>query len=428
MNFLHIEALPHSLATMNLLVFLLFIVKTLFVAYLATLIGGTFLSIYFRKLFLKTKKNEYLDYSLSFISKLNSNYLTPFGLGIAPLFAIIFIFIQFSDNPNNSVISNLIILTILFPISLILSKLDYKKFSNFLANKNYANFSNNAMLANFSLVLFLIVAFIYTTSEILFLNLGGNIGSLGMSTVLFNFNGLISFFSILALSFAFAIINFLQFEFKTENEDSAVNSHKLVEEKSSSVFKLSSISIAVFLVLRDLLVNQTSTSIVFWLLSIGGIFFLLLSIYLINKSKSELSKKSYIFPYLAFLVFVLGFGGADSMLFLKSSDSNMVSISKKYDEEIVELKAANPVQTTTVNAEDIFFDKCITCHQFDKKAVGPALKDVVVKYKNDKNKLKEFLLNPTKVDPNFPQMPNQGLKPAEAKAIAEYLFKELGIK
>jgi cytochrome c len=284
------------------------------------------------------------------------------------------------------------------------------------------------MLANFSLVLFLIVAFIYTTSEILFLNLGGNIGSLGMSTVLFNFNGLISFFSILALSFAFAIINFLQFEFKTENEDSAVNSHKLVEEKSSSVFKLSSISIAVFLVLRDLLVNQTSTSIVFWLLSIGGIFFLLLSIYLINKSKSELSKKSYIFPYLAFLVFVLGFGGADSMLFLKSSDSNMVSISKKYDEEIVELKAANPVQTTTVNAEDIFFDKCITCHQFDKKAVGPALKDVVVKYKNDKNKLKEFLLNPTKVDPNFPQMPNQGLKPAEAKAIAEYLFKELGIK
>jgi hypothetical protein len=33
-----------------------------------------------------------------------------------------------------------------------------------------------------------------------------------------------------------------------------------------------------------------------------------------------------------------------------------------------------------------------------------------------------------KVDPNFPPMPNQALKPAEAKAIAEYLFKELGIK
>ena len=142
----------------------------------------------------------------------------------------------------------------------------------------------------------------------------------------------------------------------------------------------------------------------------------------------QTGKTSYTLPYLAFLVFLMSFGGADSMLFREASDSNIAEITKKFDAEIAAHKAAQPAAVTTVNAEDIFFDKCLSCHQFDKKATGPALKDVVVKYKNKKDKLAEFILNPTKVDPNFPAMPNQALKPAEAKAMAEYLFKELGIK
>jgi len=37
--------------------------------------------------------------------------------------------------------------------------------------------------------------------------------------------------------------------------------------------------------------------------------------------------------------------------------------------------------------------------------------------------LVDFVMNPVKKNPEYPSMPNQGLKPNEAKAVAEYILK-----
>jgi len=72
----------------------------------------------------------------------------------------------------------------------------------------------------------------------------------------------------------------------------------------------------------------------------------------------------------------------------------------------------------------LYRERCSACHQFDRKVVGPAYQDVLPKYEGDFDGLAAFILAPRKVDPAYPPMPNQGLKRAEARAVAAYLWKK----
>jgi cytochrome c len=47
------------------------------------------------------------------------------------------------------------------------------------------------------------------------------------------------------------------------------------------------------------------------------------------------------------------------------------------------------------------------------------------KYQGKKDALVAFILNPVKVNPAYPPMPNQGLRPAEAESIATYLLRRV---
>jgi cytochrome c551/c552 len=73
----------------------------------------------------------------------------------------------------------------------------------------------------------------------------------------------------------------------------------------------------------------------------------------------------------------------------------------------------------------IYSERCLVCHSFNQKVVGPAHKDVLPKYRGQPEKLVAFILNPTKVDPAFPAMTAPGLSRREAVAVAEYLLKRI---
>jgi cytochrome c len=99
-----------------------------------------------------------------------------------------------------------------------------------------------------------------------------------------------------------------------------------------------------------------------------------------------------------------------------------------YDRNEEALKTALGVGAKPLTGEDIYNGKCSACHLFDQKKVGPAYKNVVTKYAGRKADLVRFILNPVKVDPAFPNMPSQGLRPAEADSIASFLMKKVGVK
>jgi cytochrome c len=80
-------------------------------------------------------------------------------------------------------------------------------------------------------------------------------------------------------------------------------------------------------------------------------------------------------------------------------------------------------KTVQVNAEEIYQVKCASCHKWDQKLVGPPHNEVLPKYVGKEQQLVAFIRNPVKVDPAYPPMPNPGLRPNEAEAVANYLLE-----
>jgi cytochrome c len=93
-----------------------------------------------------------------------------------------------------------------------------------------------------------------------------------------------------------------------------------------------------------------------------------------------------------------------------------------YDGDVEELKSRLGIAAKSLSGEDIYNGKCSACHLFDQKKIGPPYKEVVPKYEGNKTRLIAFVLNPVKVNPAYPSMPNQGLKPSEADSIVTFLL------
>ena len=115
----------------------------------------------------------------------------------------------------------------------------------------------------------------------------------------------------------------------------------------------------------------------------------------------------------------------DQVVLYNVTKGQSAYLSYRHDMAIEELKGKLGVAGVVLSGQEIFDAKCSACHMIDQKKVGPAYKDVVPKYAGKKDQMIAFVLNPVKVDPDFPPMPNQGLKRAEADSIVSYLLRQL---
>jgi len=113
--------------------------------------------------------------------------------------------------------------------------------------------------------------------------------------------------------------------------------------------------------------------------------------------------------------------------FGNSIKPHLYSVTKKAEELKKEI-TNKTISTTGVNAEEIYNTKCIACHKFDVKLVGPPYQETIPKYAGDVKKLSEFIYNPQKVNAAYPPMPNQGLKKKEADAMAQWLIQKVSGK
>jgi cytochrome c len=76
--------------------------------------------------------------------------------------------------------------------------------------------------------------------------------------------------------------------------------------------------------------------------------------------------------------------------------------------------------------EETFNAVCMQCHRMNERLVGPPLASVLPKYAGNPDGLQNFVLNPVKMNPEYPPMPNPGLSSAKARAVAEYLLGQIG--
>jgi len=186
---------------------------------------------------------------------------------------------------------------------------------------------------------------------------------------------------------------------------------------------LSSVVLPVFLILNFIFQPQSSLSASnFVLAGITVILILLVCNLLYASIKNSEIKYSGGVVFLLFIAFTFIII-QQQIAFGNSIKPHLYSVTQKADEMARQLTQKN-VKPVEINAEEIFNAKCIACHKFDVKLVGPPYQETVPKYNGDVKKLAAYILNPVKINPDYPPMPNQGLKEKEAEALAQWLIQK----
>jgi cytochrome c len=98
-------------------------------------------------------------------------------------------------------------------------------------------------------------------------------------------------------------------------------------------------------------------------------------------------------------------------------------LAANYDAYEKKLNESLGIAAVKINGADIYNGRCIACHSFDHRVVGPPYNETLPQYAGKKADLVKFILNPVKKNPAYPAMPNQGLKPNEAEAVADWLLQ-----
>ena len=151
-----------------------------------------------------------------------------------------------------------------------------------------------------------------------------------------------------------------------------------------------------------------------------GIFIALLVLLLFYSMlrDSRVNLGSYAFVSVVVLVFM--WAAKDEIAFHYATRNQNQMLGQRYETMLASLNPneAQPV----ISGEDIYNGRCSACHRFDIKLVGPPYNQTLPNFVGKMDSLEDFIMNPRQVVPGYPPMPGQGLKPAEVKAVAEYIM------
>jgi len=441
MEFLNNFVLHQSAEHIELLHYMLLIVLFLFVPFISIVFGGVLLSVIYKKKAQKENNNYYLRLAKEIAEITTINKSVGFILGVAPLITAILIYSQLLHNSQITNLNYLTLALVFIIISLVFIysyrySLSFNEIFNSISQKdlndpdvteNVSQLSDESkrisQKAGNSGILFIFIGlwFFITALTIPTLYNGWTIdnfiGGLFSWEVLSRFIFYLLF--ALALTGGMILFTFLEDEKKKREKDEEYSN--FVKQKIIRVTFYSAIFIPVFLLIslfglpKDSLTGPVFTySIISLILLFFGYHFLYLLTKEIKGTTAALLFFALIFSIAAFII-------GDQKAMATSTKFHSASLSAEYDKYFAELKGEG--KEVTINAAEIYQVKCASCHKWDQKLVGPAHNDVLPKYVGKEAQLVAFIRNPIKVDPAYPPMPNPGLKPNEADAVAKYLLE-----
>jgi cytochrome c len=247
--------------------------------------------------------------------------------------------------------------------------------------------------------------------------------------VIFSWQTIFSFlaFASLAGILTGGAIMFLFFSWNGGLEDMTDEYALLVKKTAGTVAMWSSILFPLFLMISYAYLPASALSPdVFYYMVIVLIISLIAGGFIYSMVKNS-DTGSATAPFVLIIVLITFNIIKDQLAFGNAIHNVTVEIVKIAEGNEKEAKNKS-LQTTGIDAEAIFTQKCSACHKFDQKVVGPPYKESVPKYNGDVQKLADYIFNPQKIDPAYPQMPNQGLKKKEATAMAKWLIDQVGKK
>ncbi len=438
MDFLDKLVLPQSLEHIALLHYMAILILFLFVPYISLVIGGTIISLYAKRKGKSDEKGFYTKFSKEVISLTTFTKGAGVGLGVIPLTALLLIYAQILHNLKVVTIWFFIFAFVLITVGLVFvytyrySWVFTSLFSSVKleeGEKEYLNFAGNAARVNrksgFWGIIFLLIGSYFFVGGI---NLALNPIDWNATGVLYlftSFSVLVKWvhFTTAALALTGTFILFIYFFWeggKTFENEEYKNFVKKIGLTITFFFTLFQ-PIFLLLNLITLPALALSSSVfgfaVVSLLALFWIFHLLYAI--LKRSNLQFSGMVFLLMITAILFLII----SEQSAFRNVTKAQALVLSAEYDATLNAMKGVSAI--AEISGADIFNGKCSACHKFDQKLVGPPYKETLPKYKGDVDKVAAFVMNPTKINPAYPAMPNQGLKPAEAKAIAKYIMEEV---
>lgn len=434
---------PQSSTNILLLKYLLFISLLILLPYLSVMIGSTLFSVlHFRKGNNLKNKQKFV-FAKEMIDLFTINKSMTFSLGIVPLISITFIYGQLLYNSGISLTSNLFFALLLL-ITALIYIYTYKytfKLKNLFNLINFQNVEDEAVVQEYEglknsntnllsksgiigLLLLFVVSYIVIGTLQISLDSARWVEGASLINIIFSVNTLLYFLFYISFSIAITSSVVIYKYFKSGN-----NSYDKEYLEYAKNFALKTGLIFTFIqpllyVLTTISTPQNSLSFNLFVAVVAVLgLMLIISIvfYLMYKeSKTGLGGSAV----LLFLILTSVIIYKDQLAFDTTSQLQVKNLVKEHELYIADVKAkAGIEEIVEINGEDIYNAKCIACHKFDDVLVGPAYNDVLPKYEGKREDLVSFILNPVKVNPEFTAMPNQGLKPKEAEAIADYIVK-----
>ncbi len=429
MKFFQLIAIPHSEPTLKLLEFLLFIGFSVLEIYLAIVFGSLFNSFYYALKGNKLLNTFYFKHSFDFANQSGKGIIPPMGLGFVALLAVFFILIQFQ-------LPNMLKFEIWFLISLLaylcwfiaiqFYRRDLKclaQIEEISANRKVSTLQLTLVFA--SMLLVLVTVWIATSIFVQFIEPNSKFS---ISTFLFSPKVVLRVILFIIGGLLLSSLGYAFFRFSADRLPGGESSigESAFTKKVVSRALVFGLFFPFFLFLLYSITPISSVSFQYYILVIVSVLVLLLALTFAYFAFKDFNLRFARISFYIAIVSYLLFFGSESTLFAVSNKVQEFRIIKDYQAYEERLLASAGRVVGKINGEEIYKAKCIACHQFDTKLVGPPHKEVLKKYENRQGDMVKFILNPIKVDPNYPPMPNQGLKPKEAEAVVKYMFEHYG--
>lgn len=442
MNFFDKLVLPQSTEHTILLHYIAIMLQFLFLPFFSLLIAGTILSIFIRQKAGKTGDVRYLRFASELIEITVLNKSMIIILGLVPVVALIMLYAQLLHTMPVETVAYLLIALIFLTCSVIAiysyrSAFQYsnifKDISTADLQKAGANFSVDSISSTKKLSAqaglwgtllllistFLFISGLYIAGQPAYWGEGADIISLVTSPgVILKWLQFISFsFIVTASVMLFVYFAWEKGRLKDEGEYAEFVKEKLFKVLIFSGILQPLLIAGVFTFYSEsALSNPVFLFIMIMILAFFAAFHFFYDMYKNNNLNHTIA-------FLAMVLVTLYSGTIAEQLAVKNSTvKNAVLMNVVFEESVKDLEKLT-ASAGGLTGEEIFAQKCIACHKYDQKVVGPAYNDVLPKYEGKMADLVEFVKNPKKVDPAFPPMPNQGLKPQEAKAVAKYIME-----
>lgn len=441
MEFLKNAATPQSLEHFHLIVLIAALNSMLLMTFLAFVLGSSVLSYIFGMEGRKTNNASMINLAKSIIDVAIYSKTTLAFLGIFPALSLLFVYAQMLQSTGAisvglagaGFISLITALTLLysykytFRVEGLLERVEGGEGNTEVNEYRKSNRSVHLRSGRWGIFLLLLSIFLFSSAAGVTANPAHWAGVQSVIDVLVLPGVWVKFLTSLALSLGVTGSGLIFFLFAHNGGKTGLDvaSRMLADSAATRFLVISMLALPLLVMLNLFAISAQAISGTVFLLAGLTVLFLFISAHFHYAYFKLREPRQAGYGLFLLLCAAAALMINDQLTIGNATREQAMLLGQRYERNTDELKSRLGVAMIAMTGAEIYDAKCSACHTFDQKKVGPPYNETLPKYKGDKARIISFVMNPAKIDPAYPPMPNQGLKPAEADSIVSYLLRKM---